>query len=452
MRVTVVGTGYVGLTTAVALAYLGHEVTCVDKNPAVVGSLSAGRPPFHEPGLAELLGETYRSMHFDVALTPETAGADVLLICVGTPPQENGDADLRYVEEAAAAIAEVLPAGAGTVVVNKSTVPVGSARRVESIIRDGLERRGVEARPSVASNPEFLREGSALFDTFYPDRIVVGAASDRAVNRMRALYEPILEQTFTPPTGLPRPDGQALPVFLTTTPTSAELCKYAANAFLAMKISFANEIGGIAERVGADVTEVMRAVGLDRRIGLRYLGAGAGWGGSCFGKDVHALLALGEQYGYELPLAAGTLRVNERQRRAVVEKLQQALKVVRGSTVALWGLTFKPNTDDLRDAPALDVARRLVELGARVRVHDPVGMERARRENPDLAVEYADSPLTAARDADAVVLMTEWEAFLHVDWQAVAGQMRDRVVVDGRNVLDRDLLTRLGFRYWGIGR
>lgn len=452
MKVTVVGTGYVGLTTAVALAYLGHEVTCIDKNPAVVQSLQAGRPPFHEPGLPELLQATYRSMHFDSQLTPQTAGADVLLICVGTPTQENGDADLRYVEAAASEIASVMPAGAETVVVNKSTVPVGSARRVESIIQDGLARRGVEAHVSVASNPEFLREGSAIFDTFYPDRIVVGASSPGPVDRMRLLYEAILEQTFTPPSGIPRPDSRDLPVFITTTPTSAELCKYASNAFLAMKISFANEIAGIAERVGADVTEVMRAVGLDRRIGLRYLGAGAGWGGSCFGKDVKALLALGEQYGYDQPLARGTMEVNARQRRVVVEKLQQALKVVRGSTVALWGLTFKPNTDDLRDAPALDVARRLVELGARVRVHDPVGMERAQREHPDLAVEYAETPLEAVEDADAVVLMTEWETFLHVDWHQVAERMRERVVIDGRNVLDREMLTRLGFRYWGIGR
>lgn len=452
MRVTVVGTGYVGLTTGVALAYLGHEVTCIDKNPAVVESLREGRPPFHEPGLPELLRATYRSMQFGTQLTPEAAGADVLLICVGTPTQANGDADLRYVEAAATEIASMIPEGADTVVVNKSTVPVGSARRVASIIQDGLAHRGVQAQVAVASNPEFLREGSAIYDMFYPDRIVVGATSSGPIDRLRRLYEAILEQTFTPPSGIPRPDSRELPVFVTTTPTSAELCKYASNAFLAMKISFANEIAGIANRVGADVTEVMRAVGLDKRIGLRYLGAGAGWGGSCFGKDVRALLALGDQYGYEMPLARGTLEVNMRQRRVVVEKLQQALKVVRGSTVALWGLTFKPNTDDLRDAPALDVARRLVELGARVRAHDPVGMERCRREHPDLAIEYAETPLDAAQDADAVVLMTEWETFLHVDWGAVAERMRERVVIDGRNVLDREMLTRLGFRYWGIGR
>lgn len=452
MNVTVVGTGYVGLTTAVALAYLGHTVTCVDKREEVVESLLRGQPHIHEPGLTQLLAEVRGRMRFDMALTPETARADVLLICVGTPPRDNGDADLRYVEEAAAAIARVLPPGADTVVANKSTVPVGSARRVESIIRSGLESREVEGRVAVASNPEFLREGAALYDTFYPDRIVVGATEEVAVDRLRRLYEPILEQTFTPPPGLPTPDARRLPVFLTTTPTSAELCKYAANAFLAMKVSFANEVAGLADRVGADITEVMRAVGLDRRVGTRYLGAGAGWGGSCFGKDLQALLALGEQYGYELPLVSGTIRVNERQRRVVVEKLQQALKVVRGSTIALWGLTFKPNTDDLRDAPALEVARRLAELGARVRAYDPVAGPRARREYPDLPVEYADTPLAAARGADAAVLMTEWEEFLHLDWQAVGEAMRERVVVDGRNVLDRELLTRLGFRYWGIGR
>ncbi|WP_324718096.1 UDP-glucose/GDP-mannose dehydrogenase family protein [Carboxydochorda subterranea] len=452
MRVTIIGTGYVGLTTGVALAYVGHEVTAIDKKESVIESLLAGRPPLHEPGLPELFAEVRRRMRFDVALGPETAGADVVLICVGTPPQQNGDADLRYVEEAARALAEQLPEDADTLVVNKSTVPVGSARRVEAIVREGLARRGVRAKVAVASNPEFLREGSALYDTFYPDRIVVGAEDGGAVERLQRLYRPILEQSFPPPKGLARTDGQGLPVFITMTPTSAELCKYAANTFLAMKVSFANEIAGIAERVGADVTEVMRAVGLDRRIGARYLGAGAGWGGSCFGKDVRALLALGEQYGYEMPLAAGTLRVNERQRRVVVDKLQAALKVIRGSTVGLWGLTFKPNTDDLRDAPAVDVAKMLVGMGARVRAYDPVGMERARREHPDLGVEYAASPVEAAEAADAVVLMTEWDEFLHVDWQAVAAVMRGRVVVDGRNALDRAALERLGFRYWGIGR
>lgn len=447
-----IGAGYVGLTTGVALAYLGHDVTAIDKKESVVESLLAGKPPLHEPGLAELFAEVRWRMRFDVALAPETAGADVVMVCVGTPPLQNGNADLRYVEEAARAIGNELPEGADTLMVNKSTVPVGSARRVEAIIGEGLARRGVRARVAVASNPEFLREGSALYDTFYPDRIVVGAEEDWAVERLRRLYQPILEQSFPPPKGLARTDGKGLPVFITMAPTSAELCKYAANTFLAMKISFANEIAGIAERVGADVTEVMRAVGLDRRIGTQYLGAGVGWGGSCFGKDVRALLALGEQYGYEMPLAGGTLRVNERQRRIVVDKLQAALKVLRGSTVGLWGLTFKPNTDDLRDAPALDVARWLVEMGARVRAYDPVGMEQARREHPDLLIEYASSPVGAAEGTDAVVLMTEWDEFLHVDWQTVAAAMRGRVVVDGRNALDRAALERMGFWYWGIGR
>lgn len=446
------GTGYVGVTTAVALAYLGNEVTCIDKNRSLVEALFGGRVPLHEPGLEALFAQVRGRMRFGVELTPQGAGAEVILICVGTPPQQNGDADLSYVEEAAQSIANALPLGSDTVIVNKSTVPVGSARRVESIIRTSMAQRGACANIAVAANPEFLREGAALQDTFYPDRIVVGADEERSVNRLQALYAPILEQTFSSPPGLPRPHGQPLPILVTTTPTSAELTKYAANAFLAMKISFANEIAGIAERVGADVAEVMRAVGLDSRIGVEFLGAGVGWGGSCFGKDLRALLALGEQYGYELPLTAGTARVNERQRRIVVEKLQQALKVVRGSTVALWGLTFKPNTDDLRDAPAVEVASRLLELGARVRVFDPVAMERAQREHPELRLEFADSPLDAVRDANAVVLMTEWDVFLHVDWQAVAERMRDRVVLDGRNVLDAPSLRRLGFRYWGMGR
>lgn len=452
MNVTVIGTGYVGLTTAIALAYLGHEVSCVDKNAALVSALSEGRIPLHEPGIPELFPQIRHRLNFTTKLDPRRANADVILICVGTPSQENGDADLTYVEEAATAISANLAPGARVVIANKSTVPVGSAQRVESIIRQGLEQRGLRVEFSVASNPEFLREGAALHDTFYPDRILVGSADEFAVARLRSLYSPILEQTFAAPPGLPRPEGQTLPVFLTMTATSAELSKYAANAFLAMKISFANEIGGIAERVGADIKEVMRAVGLDRRIGLRYLGAGAGWGGSCFGKDLQALIFLASQYGYEMPLVKATIQVNRRQRRVIVEKLQQALKVVRGRTVALWGVTFKPNTDDLRDAPARDVARHLLDIGATVRAFDPVGMERAHREWQDLPIEYTNSPFDAARGADAVILMTEWDVFTHVDWSRVAKVMREPVIIDGRNVLDDALLRRHGFKYWGVGR
>lgn len=453
MKITIIGTGYVGLTTGIALAYLGHKITCVDQNPLIIEQLVRGSVPIHEPGLDKLFNQVKPSMNFMTELSSsEISDTDVVLICVGTPTQENGDADLSYVEAAARAIGNVLVAGQEIVIVNKSTVPVGSARRVQMIISSVLSERGIEATFSVASNPEFLRKGAALFDTFYPDRIVIGADDKWSISRLSEMYRSIVEQTFTPPGGLPRPEGQALPVLVTMIPTSAELVKYAANAFLAMKISFANEISGIAERIGADITEVMRAVGIDRRIGARYLGAGAGWGGSCFGKDVKALRALGEQYGYEMPLIESTIAVNHRQRRIILEKLQQSLKVIRGSVVTLWGLSFKPNTDDLRDAPAIEVARRLIELGARVRAYDPVAMESAKGEYSDLSIEYMDSALKSADGADAIVLMTEWDEFQQVDWVLIKKAMRQPVLIDGRNCIDPLLLRSAGFHYMGMGR
>jgi len=453
MHVTVIGAGYVGLTTSVALAHIGHSATCIDVDRERIQILRSGRVPIHEPHLAELLRQTRDRIDFEHEYSPSALESDIILICVGTPPQDNGDADLRYVESAARSIASHMePEGPEVLVVNKSTVPIGSARHVQSIMNRTLRARPSDRTVLVASNPEFLREGAALYDTLYPDRVLVGAEQPEAINRLRNLYAPILEQTFVPPLGLPRPDRNELPPLVTTSPTGAELAKYASNVFLAMKVSYANEIAGVADRVGADITEIMRAVGLDKRIGPRYLGAGAGWGGSCFGKDLKALVALGQQYGYEMPLANAALRVNERQQQVMVEKVQAALKVVRGATIGLWGLSFKPNTDDLRDSPALGITSRLLGLGAQVKVYDPVAMERAREEHPDLAVEYAASSLEAARGADAVVLVTEWDDFTHVDWAAVARVMRQRIVIDGRNTLDKREVEKNGFEYIGVGR
>lgn len=452
MKVTVIGTGYVGLTTGVALAYIGHYVTCVDRNESLIEKLNIGEIPIHEPGLVDLLHDSSSHLRFSSDFNLEEASADVILICVGTPTQQNGDADLRYVEECAYTIGSALPEGHEVVIVNKSTVPVGSARRVIMIVNSVLTDRGVSANLYVASNPEFLREGAALNDTFYPDRIVIGADEKWAVKTLYEMYAPILEQTFIPPAGLPRTDGQPLPVLVTTNPTSAELVKYASNTFLAMKVSFANEISGISERVGADITEVMKAVGLDRRIGTRYLGAGAGWGGSCFGKDLKALNALGKQYGYDMPLVDATISANYRQRRIIVEKLQQLLKVIRGSVITLWGLSFKPDTDDLRDAPAIEIAKMLIDLGARVRAYDPVAMDRSRREHQELNIEYADSPVESIQGADAVVLMTEWEIFKKLDWNQIVKCMQQPVLIDGRNFYNPSLLINYGINYVGIGR
>ncbi|WMJ18413.1 UDP-glucose/GDP-mannose dehydrogenase family protein [Geobacillus proteiniphilus] len=374
------------------------------------------------------------------------------MIAVGTPNKGNGDVDLSYVETVAKSIGEKLDEKSNPIIVNKSTVPIGSARRVKSIIEDELKKRNILKEIDVASNPEFLREGEALFDTFYPDRIVIGTESERAKNSLLNLYQPILEQTFTPPRAVKRPEGFPLPSVITTSPTSAELIKYAANSFLAMKISFINEFAGLAELVGADITEVAKGIGLDKRIGSRFLNAGIGWGGSCFGKDTAAILHTASQYNYEMPLVEATVKTNYKQRELVIRKLQSELKVLRGATIGILGLAFKPNTDDLRDAPSLDIIRGLIELGANVKVFDPVAMENCKKQYPDINVIYTESVEELFEGCDGIVLVTEWEEFLHLPYQNLAERMKKKLIVDGRNVLDKELLKKSGIIYRGIGR
>ena len=451
LKINIIGAGYVGLTTGLALSYLGHKVSCVDKNKEIVEKLQRKEPVIHEQGLQELLQEVGDRINFTTRLE-EAGPADVFIIAVGTPAKENGDADLSYVEASAREIGELLQENHSCVVVNKSTVPIGTARRVEAVIKATLARRGLEVDLAVASNPEFLREGAALKDTFYPDRIVVGAQDIKAFNVLRQMYAPILEQTFVPPREAPRPQDYELPAFVTTSAASGELIKYAANTFLAMKISFINEFAGLAERVGADIDEVARGIGLDKRIGHHFLAAGAGWGGSCFPKDTKAILHTGQQYDYAMPLVEATINVNKAQRRCMVEKLQAALKVIRGHTVGVLGLSFKPNTDDLRDSPALEVIQYLLELGALVKAYDPVAMGNCCKQFPEMEIEYAGSPLELARGCDALVLITDWEEFAYLDWDDVGRQMRQKVVVDGRNMLPRQKLEEKGFFYMGIGK
>jgi UDPglucose 6-dehydrogenase len=451
MKVAVIGCGYVGLTTSVALAYIGHRVHCIEKNTKVIKALQNGLVLIHETGVPELLTEVKERVSFG-CWDSFDGDADVIIIAVGTPRKKNGDADLVYVEAAARELGSRLSGTGHPVIVNKSTVPIGSARRVESIVSLHLRMRGSECPVAVASNPEFLREGVALLDTFYPDRIVVGAGDNEAVRRLRELYSPILEQSFTPPEFIPRPDGYSCPPFIVTTPTSAELIKYAANTFLAMKVSYVNEIACLAEKVGADIQEVADGIGLDKRIGRRYLSAGVGWGGSCFGKDVQALIHTAGQYGLEMPLSSAAVYVNLRQREEIIKKLQTALKVIRGSTIGLLGLSFKPDTDDLRDAPSITIANRLVELGARVRAYDPVAMDNCRKSYPDLEVEYTHSPEDLARGADALVLLTEWNDFLQLPFSVLKNLMKQKVVIDGRNMLNAKEMQLLGFQYSGFGR
>lgn len=480
MDVCVIGTGYVGLVTGTCLAWLGRSVTCIDIDERKIGMLREGRAPIYEPGLEPLIASSIQrgNLRFTTDLAEGVRAAEVIFIAVGTPPQASGKPDLSAVEAVARAVGQALDGERRRIIVNKSTVPIGSGNWVEMLVKEGLAenpafRRELEAavqsrpvstssRPLpgvkaeefflVASNPEFLREGTAILDTFYPDRIVIGATDDYAAERLRALYEPIIEQTFTPPPAVPRPaDCTAVPV-VTTDLASAEMIKYAANAFLATKISFANEIANICERVGADIREVVRGFGLDNRIGPRFLNAGIGWGGSCFGKDVAALIDIANEYNYEPPMLRATVEVNRRQRQVAVQKLQETLKILKGRTIGLLGLAFKPETDDLRDAPALEIAGQLLAMGARVKAYDPVAAPACRAQYPELKIEYSPDPVTLAEECDALVVVTEWDEFRRLDLEAIGAVMHTKVIVDGRNILDREAVEAAGFKYRGIGR
>jgi UDPglucose 6-dehydrogenase len=458
LRVGVVGTGYVGLVTGTCLAFLGHRVTCVDRDEERVRGLRSGRMPVYEPGLEELVARGAGRESLDFAGTKGLSGlveeADVLFVAVGTPQGEDGAADLSGVAAVARGIGGALARGGRErplVVVNKSTVPVGSGDYVSMLIRDGIEEEGGEdgAAPyRVVSNPEFLREGTAVYDTLFPDRIVAGSDSREALDTLRVLYAPIIEQSF-PTERDPRPKV-AVP-FVVTDLASAEMIKYAANAFLATKISFINEVANLCELVGADVSEVAYGIGLDERIGSRFLSAGIGWGGSCFPKDVAALRSIAREYDYEPALLDAAVAVNERQRKQVIGKLQRDLHTLKGKRVALLGLSFKPNTDDLREAPSLQIARSLDSLGARVVSYDPVAGKAAAREVPALKVVF--DPYEALSGAHAAVVATEWEEVRSLDLARAAALMQEpRTLVDGRNVLDPVAAAAAGLSYRGFGR
>lgn len=445
MRVAVVGTGYVGLVTGACLASNGHELVCLDTDPAKVAALREGRVPIYEPGLEDLVAEQRTSgrLTFTRDYAEAIPRAEVIFICVGTPSQPSGQADMSAVQAAARAIGAHL-GSAYTVVVNKSTVPIGSGDWVGLQVRQGAEAAGNDnplPQFDVVSNPEFLREGSALSDAFNPDRIVLGAEAEQAVHRMRRLYAPLLRDNLE--------RGREVPIVVTDR-ASAEMVKYAANAFLATKISFINEIASICERVGADVREVARGIGLDARIGSAFLNAGIGWGGSCFGKDIASLIHTAREYDCPSPLLDAAISVNLAQRLAPIRKLQERLKLVKGKTLACWGLAFKPGTDDLRDAPALTLIERLDEMGAEVRAYDPQAMDAARR--LQVKARLCTDPYDAASGADALLLVTEWAEFRNADWRRVREVMRRPLVVDGRNALPEAHLRELGFDYCGIGR
>ncbi len=461
MRVCVIGTGYVGLVTGACLAHIGHDVVCIDNNEEKVKIMKAGQSPIFEPGLSEIMQGAIQSgrIEFSTDIAAGVAHGEILFIAVGTPPLPNGESDTRYVEAVARSIGANLNGGY-KVIVNKSTVPIGSGDWVRMIVLDGLAERQkqlvtagsgpAERLPEVAdfdvvSNPEFLREGSAVYDTFNPDRIVLGGNSQKAIGLMKQLYAPIVERQFAE-------NKTAAPVaVLATDLSSAEMIKYAANAFLATKISFINEVANICDRVGADVTQVAKGIGLDSRIGSKFLNAGIGWGGSCFPKDVSALIHTADDYGYEAQLLKAAVSVNERQRLIALEKLQQALKILKGKTVGLLGLTFKPDTDDLRDAPALNLIEQLNRLGAKVKAYDPIVSQTGMRHGLSGVLVETDAE-RLADGCDALVLVTEWQQFNTLDYNKMAKLMSHPVIIDGRNFLNPQDMEKAGFQYIGVGR
>jgi UDPglucose 6-dehydrogenase len=433
MRIAMIGTGYVGLVSGACFADFGHEVTCVDKDSGKIASLKRGEIPIFEPGLDALVATNAKAKRLDFTtdVSGPVARADAVFIAVGTPSRRgDGHADLTYVYAAAREIANAL---AGfTVVVTKSTVPVGTGDEVERLIRDGNPAADVV----VASNPEFLREGAAIRDFKFPDRIVVGTTDERARKLLADIYRPLsLNQA---------------PLMFTARRT-AELIKYAANAFLATKITFINEIADLSEKVGADVQEVARGIGLDKRIGTKFLHAGPGYGGSCFPKDTRALIKIAQDHDVQLRVVEAVLGVNENWKRAMARKVAGAAGgSLRGKTIAVLGLTFKPDTDDMREAPSIPLITGLLDMGAKVRAHDPAGMEQARKDLPD--IEYCDDPYLCARGADAMVLITEWVQYRAMDLERLRREMAQPVVVDLRNVYRPEDMAARGFVYESLGR
>ena len=447
-----------GTVTGACLAYLGHRVTCVDTDAHKIAVLQQGGMPLYEPHLQELVAMVRKSgaLDFTTEIEAAVAESEVIFIAVGTPPRPSGEANLSFLEAVARSIGAAMDSSRFRVVVNKSTVPVGSGNLVGTLIREGIceSKPGHEKQISfaVASNPEFLREGCALADSLYPDRIVVGAEEEQSMKLLRELYRPLITQEFAAPEFLPRPADMGHVPLVMTTLTSAEMIKYASNAFLATKIGFANEVANICERVGADAKEVMAGIGLDKRIGAGFLNAGIGWGGSCFGKDIQSLLHTARDYGYQARLLEASLEVNRAQRHVVIQKLLEKLYILKGRTIALLGLAFKPDTDDLRDAPSLQIAERLLQMGARIKAYDPVAMDACREQHPELKIQYCHSTLEAVTDADALVVVTEWDQFRTANLYEMALRMARPVLVDGRNIYDPDAAREAGFDYTGIGR
>ena len=432
MHISVIGSGYVGLVTGACFAEFGVNVTCMDSDSRRIEKLEKGEVPFYEPGLAELVAKGFKAdrLSFTTDIAKAVEKALVIFIAVGTPPRGDGSADLSYVEEVGKGIARHMTGY--KVIVTKSTVPVGTGATLRKVITSAQTNT---FRFDMVSNPEFLREGSAIEDFMRPNRVVIGADSDQAIAIMKDLYRPLyLIET---------------PIVVTDVPT-AELIKYASNAFLATKISFINEIANLCEKVGANVQMVAKGMGLDHRIGAKFLHAGPGFGGSCFPKDLAALIQTGERHGYPMQIASAASRVNDNQRGRMIEKIREALGEVKGKTVAMLGLSFKPNTNDLRDAPALSIGRALLAEGARIHAYDPEALTEACQLMPGL--QPCRDTYHAAEGADALVIMTEWNVFRNLDFEKLKSVMRVPVLFDLRNIYDPERIAAAGFKHVSVGR
>lgn len=436
MNIAIVGTGYVGLVSGACFAEMGIDVTCVDINPEKIKCLLEGEIPIYEPGLEELVRRNVEAgrLHFTTDLTTCLDNVEVVFSAVGTPPDEDGSADLQYVLEVARTFGRHIKKY--TILVIKSTVPVGTAKKVKAVIEEELAKRSEQIDFEVVSNPEFLKEGAAVKDFMSPDRVIVGVENDRAKKVMEQLYRPFLINNFRL-------------YFMDI--LSAEMTKYAANAMLATRISFMNDIANLCDLVGANVDMVRKGIGTDSRIGPKFLYPGCGYGGSCFPKDVKALICTAREHKYTMSVIEAVEAVNERQKEIVVKKLQDKLGILQGKTIALWGLAFKPETDDLREAPALVVIDKLLTAGAEIKVYDPVAMAECKRKIGE-KVTYCKDMYDAVFDADALAVLTEWKEFRVPSWSVMRKVMKHPVLIDGRNIYDKQEAIAEGFDYSGIGK
>lgn len=437
MRIAIVGTGYVGLVTGTCFAEMGTEVFCVDIDQKKIENLKNGIIPIFEPGLDEMVERNHKAgrLQFTTDLSSILNDVDIVFSAVGTPPDEDGSADLKYVLEVARTVGKYL--NKYMVVVTKSTVPVGTAKLVKQAIQEELDKRNLSNLEfDVASNPEFLKEGAAISDFMHPDRVVVGIESERAQKMMAKLYKPFTLNNY--------------PIIYTDIP-SAEMIKYAANAMLATRISFMNDIANLCEIMGADVNMVRKGIGADARIGSKFLYAGCGYGGSCFPKDVKALINTAKKRGYEMRILNAVEEVNEYQKNILFDKLMKYYNGdIKGKTIAIWGLAFKPKTDDMREAPSLVLIDKILKAGGKVRAYDPVAMEEAHRRLGDTIV-YAKDIYDATLEADAILMVTEWNEFRLPAWEVIKKTMKKPIVIDGRNIYNRQEMAELGFEYSGIG-